>query len=98
MVTTQYYHDFWVREYKLLRFLNVIYLFFTFSDTAGIGHRFYDAWRIVSPIYYFSYTGSLCRHLGAVTLTLTSFPISALMQEKNEVLYRLVGAAATLSE
>ena len=40
--------------------------------------RFCDTLRFISPIYYVSYTGSLCSHIGAVNLfsTPTSFPIS----------------------
>ena len=75
-----------------LDYCSILLRFFTFYDTANIAIRFCDTLQFISPIYYVSYTGSLCSHLGAVNLfsTLTSFLIPAVTQDKNKVLCHLV--------
>ena len=81
--TIQYLHNIWatLRYYDSLNY-----------NTARIVFQLCDILRFISPIYYVPHTGSVCSHLWAVNLssTLTSFPISAMKQKKNEVLCHLV--------
>ena len=66
----------------------ILLRFFTFYDTASIAIRFCDTLQFLSPIYYVLYTRSLCSH--RLLSILTSFPISTVTLEKNEVLHHIV--------
>lgn len=55
--------------------------FFTFWNTASIVIRFCDALQFISPYIMFCILGVSV----AISVILTSFPISTVTQEKNEV-------------